>query len=189
MNLLNCMANVDCICGNKVIHNFAVSWRSGYSTTRWCKSRTNSTQPVTPILFFWVSERTYAIIIFSHPDGSFKTLPSRTICACVGDVWWPVVWYCSCSGAGKSFCLSLRGDSWQSHGHAKQHLLAYVWTTLLLMQPMFESQRRHGVQRQRCTATSSAVASATHISCSLKGEIAVHPIRPNIQEIFFRATK
>lgn len=128
------MANDDWIFGNKVIRNFAVSWRSGYGATRWCKSRTNSTQSVTrPYYFSGSLSGRMQLLFFSHPHGSFKTLPSRTICACVGDAWWPVVWYRSCSGAGKSFCLSLRGDSWQSHGHAKQHLLAHVWATQLLM--------------------------------------------------------
>lgn len=58
--------NVPLEFGNQVhINNFPVSWRKGCRKTRWCKSRTSSTQSVTPVLFFWVSERTYAIIIQS----------------------------------------------------------------------------------------------------------------------------
>lgn len=102
---------------------------------------------------------------FRHPNGSFKTLPGRTICACLGDVWRPVVWPCSCSVAGKSFCLSPLCWLVTAQHPCKTALDRVRLNYTLLMQPMFRSQQEF---RAYCAVISTAIASAASISCCLK---------------------
>lgn len=172
------------ICGNQV-HIGTSQYPGGKVTVKAADVSLGQTQhnPSRPYYFLglWADICNY---YFSHPDGSFKTLPRCTICACLGDVWWPVVWYCSYSDAGKSFCLPLHDDSWQSHSHAKTALArVYLKYSLIDETHVWKSKAaRSSAPTVRQHWQQSPVQPPSRVR--LMGWSPSTPAAQNIQEIF-----